>query len=64
MTEFEPNLGALSHLAGLAMQSLISTKNLSGNWDEEELIAIAKFSYAMAYAMLEKEHELINGGVI
>jgi len=54
----------IDQLAGLAMQALISTKNLSGNWDNEELVEIAKFSYAMASAMLEHKIELVIGDVI
>ena len=60
MTDFS----TISHFAGLAMQALISTKNLSGNWDNEELAEIAKFSYAMACAMVDQRNELSKGGVI
>ena len=54
----------IDHFAGLAMQSLISTKNLSGNWDNEELAAIAIFSYAMAVKMIEHKEYLIEGDAI
>ena len=54
----------IDQFAGLAMQSLISTKNLSGNWDDEELAAIAIFSYAMAVKMIEHKADLIEGDVI
>lgn len=53
-----------SYYAGLAMQAIVSTKHLSGNWDNEDLAEIAKFSYAMALAMLEQKNELADGGVI
>jgi hypothetical protein len=54
----------IDHFAGLAMQSMISTQNLAGNWDGDVLAGVAKFAYAMAVQMMEHKADLIEGGVI
>lgn len=60
MTEREQ----INHFAGLAMQAYISSQNLAHNWDNEDLAGIAKFSYAMACAMIDQRDDLYEGDVI
>jgi hypothetical protein len=54
----------IDHFAGLAMQAMISTQNLAGNWDNDVLAHVAKFAYAMAVQMVDQKCELLEAGVL
>ena len=54
----------IDHFAGLAMQSMISTQHLAGNWDNDALAGVAKFAYAMAVQMVDQKCELLEEGIL